>query len=139
MMKSVDTCHQCGALVNLSDGKTNCPECGAKMKLPQIPLDLGEKIEKKDKKQSENVCPHCMKKIMDETSLFCPYCGKSVDESEIPNNLDELIDKTSVAKEFMDLDTSSELIKFYVPDNLQYAIFNCFELYKDVSSQVKIN
>jgi len=62
---------------------------------------------------------------MDETSLFCPYCGKNVsDESEIPKNMEELNDKTSVGKEFMDLDTSSEIIKFYIPDNLQYAIFN---------------
>ena len=38
--------------------------------------------------------------------------------------MEELNDKTSVGKEFMDLDTSSEIIKFYIPDNLQYAIFN---------------
>ncbi len=123
IMKSVDTCPHCGALVNLADGKTNCPECGAEMSLPQIPIDLGGQIEKKEKKQSENICPHCMKKIMDETSVFCPFCGKNI-LSHSPKNMDKLIDKTSVAKEFMDLDTSNELIKFYVPDNLQYAIFN---------------
>ena len=124
MMKSVDTCPQCGVLVNLADGKTNCPECGADMSLPQIPIDLGGQLEKKENIQSEKVCPHCMKKIMDETSVFCPYCGKNVDGLEISKNMDELIDNTSVAKEFMGLDTSSEIIKFYIPDNLQYAIFN---------------
>ena len=124
IMKSVDTCPQCGALVNLSDGKTHCPECGADMKIPQIALDLSGQLEKKEKKQSKNLCPHCLKKIKDETSVFCPYCGKRVDEMEVPKAMDEIIEKTSVAKEFMDIDTSSEIIKFFIPDNLQYAIFN---------------
>jgi actin-related protein len=119
MMKSVDTCPQCGILVNLADGKKNCPECGAEMSLSQIPIDLDGK---KQKKPSMNKCPHCLKKIMDETSVFCPYCGKKV--SEFPEKTDESIGKPSVAKEFMDLDSSSDIIKFYIPDNLQFAIFN---------------
>ncbi|MFX1442182.1 MAG: zinc ribbon domain-containing protein [Promethearchaeota archaeon] len=121
MMKSIDTCPQCGALVNLADGKRNCPECGAEMSLPHIPLDLGKKIEKK---RSDTLCPHCLKKIMDETSVFCPYCGRKVKESAITTDMDDIIEKTSTAKEFMDLDSSSELIEFYIPDNLQFAIFN---------------
>jgi len=122
MMRTVDTCPQCGILVNLADGKKNCPECGAEMSLPQISIDLEGQIEKKEKKKSVHTCPHCKKKIMDETSLFCPYCGKKVDE--IPKKIDQIIEKTSVAKEFMDLDSKSDLIKFYIPDNLQFAIFN---------------
>ncbi len=124
MMKSIDTCPQCGALVNLADGKMNCPECGAEMKPPQISLDLSGKTEKKEKTPSEKICPKCMKQIKDDTSRFCPYCGSLIDALETTKNMDDVINKTAVASEFMDLDTSSKVINFYIPDNLQYAIFN---------------
>ncbi len=124
IMKTRDTCPECGIIIDLSDGKTNCPECGVDLNLPQIAIDLGGSIGKKEVKKHDNFCPHCKKKIKDATSLFCPYCGKKIEEVDTPPSMDDVIEKTSVAKEFMGNNDSSDLIKLYIPDNLQYAIFN---------------
>ncbi len=105
--KTIDTCPECGELVDLSGGGESCPSCGASMKLPQLSIDIGKSIDKKSRK-----CPHCNKKIMDASSVFCPFCGKGI------------ADNFSSVKEFTDISDSDEVIKFFVPDNLQYAIFN---------------
>jgi actin-related protein len=123
-MKTRDTCPECGIIIDLSDGKTNCPECGVELNLPQIAIDLGGSIGKKEVKKHDSFCPYCKKKIKDATSLFCPYCGKKIEEGDTPISMDNVIEKTSVAKEFMGNNDSSDLIKLYIPDNLQYAIFN---------------
>jgi actin-related protein/endogenous inhibitor of DNA gyrase (YacG/DUF329 family) len=73
--KMEDTCQQCGNLVDLTDGKQNCPFCGTAMALPTISLDLN----KIDKIEQQKKCPFCEKEIKDKASLFCPYCGKSME------------------------------------------------------------
>ena len=104
--KTIDTCPECGELVDLSDKKQTCPSCGASMKLPQL------SIEPKGLSAKSRKCPHCNKKIMDSSSVFCPFCGKGIAEN------------FSSVSEFTDISDSDEIIKFFVPDNLQYAIFN---------------
>ncbi|TFG26369.1 MAG: zinc-ribbon domain-containing protein [Promethearchaeota archaeon] len=122
--KIKDTCPECGAFVDLSDGTTHCPECGADMNVPQIAIDLGKSLEKQDIKKSENICPSCKKKLKDITSVFCPYCGKRIKEEKLPKSADGIIEKSLFAKEFGGENDSNELINLDIPDNLQYAIFN---------------
>jgi actin-related protein len=117
--KKEDTCPTCGAFVNLSDGKDLCPSCGGVLILPEIKITgLGETNSKTGK------CPHCQKDIPASDSLFCPYCGKSVESLETAEMPKELIEKTA-AQEFSEtIESASKIIKFFVPDNLQFAIFN---------------
>lgn len=116
-----DTCPKCGTLVDLSDGKDSCPSCGASMKLPNISLDLGASSEKK--KIYEN-CPYCNKSLKDYSSLFCPFCGKNLAQISIPTVPEGSLEAALAANEFTDTTDKDEIIKFFVPDNLQYAIFN---------------
>ena len=75
------------------------------------------KVQKRKKKK----CPHCHKEIQDATSLFCPYCGRSVETFEKP---DISIEKTP-AKNFVEyMESSNKVIKFFIPENFQFAIFN---------------
>ncbi|MHA1488270.1 MAG: zinc-ribbon domain-containing protein [Promethearchaeota archaeon] len=134
--KNEDTCPQCGNLVDLSDGKTTCPFCGANMSLPKISISLNNVKVKEKSKLNANKCPHCGKEIFDKTSLFCPYCGKviesteiaSLDEkslgsTEIPVSKKEKIEKAP-PNELSEYFEPSNLVYFYIPDNLQYTAFN---------------
>jgi centractin len=128
-IKSEDTCPQCGALVNLADGKEHCPTCGASMKVTQI--SLGNLLDKgKEKKTKPGRCPYCGKNMKDVESSFCPYCGKNVDALDVPDTLEvELaLSKATAyggAEEFTkSFDTTDDLLKLFVPENLHFAIFS---------------
>ncbi|MFX1570431.1 MAG: zinc ribbon domain-containing protein [Promethearchaeota archaeon] len=116
--KKEDNCPHCGALVNLADGNEICPSCGGTLVLPKIEIGTLGQVNKDIGK-----CPHCNKDIVDKTSLFCPYCGKAIEalgKVDIPK---EITQKTP-AQEFSEfMETANKIIKFFVPDNLQYAIF----------------
>ena len=114
--RTKDTCPECGELVDLSDGKESCPSCGASMKVPQVSINLGK---------SKRICRFCNKEVKDDSSVFCPYCGKNIQKVDMPKIAENLIETTVVAKEFSEEhNQSTEIIRFFVPDNLQYAIFN---------------
>ncbi len=119
--KKQDTCPHCGAFVDLSDGKNLCPSCDGVLVLPEI------KIVKQDgskQKTSTSNCPYCGKEVPDSDSVFCPYCGKPIESLGTPNIPKELGGK-SAAQEFSEtIKSASKILKFFVPDNLQYAIFN---------------
>ena len=119
--KKRDTCPHCGAFVDLSDGKSICPSCGGILVLPEI--KIGNQDKSKQTQLKAGKCPHCKKDITDLDSFFCPYCGKpieSIDTVEMPK---DIIERTP-AQEFSDsIKSASKIIKFFVPDNLQFAIF----------------
>ncbi|MFW9999556.1 MAG: hypothetical protein ACFE9Q_06735 [Candidatus Hodarchaeota archaeon] len=116
--KRDDTCPHCGNFVNLSDGKELCPSCGGVLVLPEIKLGVSsQKDERKGK------CSHCLKEFSDVSSLFCPYCGKPIEALESAEIPEEITKKTP-AQEFSELmESANKVIKFFVPDNLQFAIF----------------
>jgi actin-related protein len=117
--KKEDTCPNCGTFVDLSDGKTLCPSCGGVLILPEIKIGSN-----KQTNQNTGACPHCKKAITDLDSLFCPYCGKSLDLSVSVDDQKDVFKKTP-AQEFSEtIKTASKVIKFFIPDNLQFAIFN---------------
>jgi actin-related protein len=121
--KTEDNCPNCGALVDLSDEQNQCPFCGTDMTTSQMALDLGTSS-KMNITSFTGVCPSCNKEVKDKTSVFCPYCGQSLESlniTEVPKESPEL---TPMAGEFVEIDDSSEIIRFFVPDNLQFAIFN---------------
>jgi actin-related protein len=130
--KIQDNCPECGAIINLSDNQGLCPECGADINLPQISLDITK--DKSQKSPSTPLCPYCKKEIKDSTSLFCPYCGKNIKSTESSEEMNNIIDNTSLAREFMDSDKTDKLIKFFIPDNPQYAIFNGASILGSLSS-----
>ncbi|MFX1454894.1 MAG: zinc ribbon domain-containing protein [Promethearchaeota archaeon] len=116
--KQRDTCSHCGAIIDLSTGIEYCPSCGGRLSLPEIKIDLSSGNEPRQKLAK---CPYCEKEIQDTTSLYCPYCGRSI----------EILDKTEKSKEEIPsqgfseyAESSNEIIKFFVPDNFQFAIFN---------------
>ncbi|MFX1593204.1 MAG: hypothetical protein ACFFB6_11410 [Promethearchaeota archaeon] len=120
--KKEDTCPKCGAFVDLSDGKNICPSCGGVLVLPEIKIGENDKYIQKPLKKGK--CPHCKKDVADLDSLFCPYCGKPIESLETVTAPKELIEKTP-AQEFSEsIESASKVLKFFVPDNLQYAIFN---------------
>jgi len=127
--KKEDTCPQCGALVDLSDGKENCPNCGASMRVTQLSFesDFGKSKEKKIK---PGKCPYCNKSIKDLESSFCPYCGKNIDALEVPDaqEVEQALEQANAfggAQEFTKFyEPSEELLKLYIPKDLQFAIFN---------------
>ena len=120
--KKEDTCPHCGTLVDLTDGKEFCPSCNGRIVLPELSigsLKIGNnpKLEK-----GKRVCSNCKKTVEDGDSIFCPYCGKSFPLKEIPP---EIVKNTSPAREFSGYyESSEEVVRFFVPDNLQFAIFN---------------
>ncbi|MFO8017971.1 MAG: zinc ribbon domain-containing protein [Promethearchaeia archaeon] len=126
--KKTDTCPKCGELIDLSDDNEFCPQCGAKMKIPKIPIAINmedEKGAKKEETPEELICPHCNKKITDSTSRFCPYCGKNIPEEPDLGPVEEKVEKAPEAKEFTGFYEESEnIIKFYIPENLQTSIFD---------------
>jgi len=120
--KTKDTCPQCGNTVDLSDGKTTCPECGAKMTPTQIDLNMGS-TESSEKPEIPDTCPNCQKEITDKTSLFCPYCGEKLTKTE-EKETKSFESTPQPAMEFSDeFESSENALKFFIPDNLQYAIF----------------
>jgi len=120
--KKEDTCPNCGAFINLSDGKKLCPSCGGVLILPEI--KIGTPGEAEQKRPEKGICPHCKKDIVDTDSLFCPYCGKPIESLETTSLPEEVIEKTP-AQEFSEfIGSANKILKFFVPDNLQFAIFN---------------
>ncbi len=123
--KKEDTCPHCGTLVDLTDGKEFCPSCNGRMVLPElsigsVKLGTNPKSEKKSR-----ICPNCKKKVGDEDSIFCPYCGKSFPLEEIPEVPPEIINNSPPAREFSGFyESSEEVVRFFVPEHLQFAIFN---------------
>jgi actin-related protein len=119
--KKEDNCPHCGAFIDLSDGKNLCPSCGGVLVLPKI------KIGKQDdgtQRQLKANCPNCGKQIPDSDSVFCPYCGKPIESLEIPDT-PKVLEEKSAAREFSEtIKSASKILKFFVPDNLQYTIFN---------------
>ncbi|MBY8985643.1 MAG: zinc ribbon domain-containing protein [Candidatus Lokiarchaeota archaeon] len=119
--KQSDTCSQCGEKIDLSTGIEYCPSCGVRLSLPEIKIDLSSRIETQSIKGKQRKCPYCRKEIQDSTSLFCPYCGKSVESIEQP----KISKEKTPAQEFVEyMESSSEVVKFFIPDNFQFAIFN---------------
>ncbi len=119
--KQSDTCSQCGEMIDLSTGIEYCPSCGGRLSLPEIKIDLSSRSEIEGSKKKKGKCPYCKKEIQDATSLFCPYCGWSIETFEKP----EISEEKTPAQEFVEyMESSSKVIKFFVPNNFQYAIFN---------------
>jgi actin-related protein len=123
--KKTDTCPHCGELVDLSNGKEFCPSCGGRMTLPELSIEFGGGSAKPISIGDKIICPNCQKEVIDASSIFCPYCGKSLESFETPEVQKQEIKKITPAKEFSGYYKSTEgLLKFYIPDNLQFAIFN---------------
>ena len=122
--KEQDNCPECGTLVDISDEKTNCPTCGADLNVSQVQINLlGGSQDEAGKKLNTGVCPHCNKELQDRASIFCPYCGKGLEIFDIPSKPKSFIPETS-AEEFVEKSESEEIINFFIPDNLQFAIFS---------------
>ncbi len=118
--KSEDTCSHCGVFIDLSDGKEICPSCGGRLGLPAIKLGLSMEKEEKD----SGKCPNCKKDVSDTSSLFCPYCGKPIETLDATTIPKDFIEKAPPT-EFTELkDPTNKTLNFFVPDNLQFAIFN---------------
>ncbi len=113
--KAEDTCPKCGAILDLSDGKKKCPKCGANLQVTQINIGLGD---------SEGIlCPLCNKKIEDVTSLFCPYCGYKLREKDSEKGSEDVKEIPSgEPSEYFE--ESQNFLNFFVPEQLQLAIFN---------------
>ena len=125
--KTEDTCSKCGTLVNLSRNK-NCPSCGASMSAPMITFDLGMDLgKKKDKISKKIMCPHCLKTVKDSGSSFCPYCGQNIEAFETLDIVAEKIEEelSVTVDEFTGFyDPTEEIIKFFIPRNVEFASFN---------------
>ncbi|MHA2180256.1 MAG: double zinc ribbon domain-containing protein [Promethearchaeota archaeon] len=117
--KQRDTCSHCGAIIDMSSGIEHCPSCGGRLSLPEIKLDISSRSSTNGSKNTK--CPHCKKEIQDNTSLFCPYCGRSIETLDQPKTSKE----EAPPQEFSEyVDSSNNLIKFFIPDNFQFSIFN---------------
>jgi actin-related protein len=120
--KKSDTCSHCGAFVDLSSGIEYCPSCGGRLALPEIKIDLSSPSGKQ--KPKKGICPFCKKEIADISSVFCPYCGRSI-ESIGDTDVKEIKKRKTPAQEFTEyMEASNKVLKFFVPDNLQFTIFN---------------
>ncbi len=120
--KKQDNCPHCGALLEITEDLEFCPHCNGRIKLPEINIDLDTKNSEEPEESKEIRCPSCNKEIKDSSSAFCPYCGSML-KSEGQLNSEENID-LNFAGEFNDYqEPSEELIKFFVPDDPQTAIF----------------
>lgn len=127
--KTKDTCPKCGAVVDLSSGNKVCSECGTSLETVRIDIEV------KDYTSSETFsCPLCNKSIP-EASLFCPYCGYKVEKEDpkASETKEEEIEpvKHEVSQQKLNnsepseyFDSSSNILRFFVPDNLQTAIFS---------------
>ncbi|MBN1214862.1 MAG: hypothetical protein JXA99_05400 [Candidatus Lokiarchaeota archaeon] len=121
--KENDTCPQCGTLVSLSGGIKNCPQCGANMEMPTIQIDISQ-----DKISNIITCSKCKKEIKDKESVFCPFCGNNLktEALKIPmNEIQKAKEETVKSIGFSEYtDSSKSGIKFFIPNNLQLAIYN---------------
>ncbi|MFX0165065.1 MAG: hypothetical protein ACFE9V_07060 [Candidatus Hodarchaeota archaeon] len=120
--KKSDTCSHCGAFVDLSSSIEHCPSCGGRLILPEIKIELSSSSGKKD--IEKRLCPFCKKEIADISSLFCPYCGKSIESLE-KTEVPKVEKPKTAAQEFTEyMEASSKVLELFVPDNLQFTIFN---------------
>ncbi|MEJ2277407.1 MAG: zinc-ribbon domain-containing protein [Candidatus Lokiarchaeota archaeon] len=114
--KTKDTCPNCGTIVDLSTTNT-CPKCGNKLESPKISINLDTTGNK------TIVCPSCGREISDKGSKFCPFCGNSLEGISKDSNPSEPKEISDVSTSEYD-DLSSDIVKFFIPENPQYAIFN---------------
>jgi actin-related protein len=133
--KTQDNCPQCGAILDLSDGKKTCPKCGASLGVTQIDIKVED--------SRAITCPLCNKEIDDLTSRFCPYCGYKIKKKEKkkkkkreaePKSETEVKPEPKIETEpeveppsnetTEYFDSSQNFLKFYIPENLQLSIFN---------------
>ncbi|MBD3254667.1 MAG: zinc-ribbon domain-containing protein, partial [Candidatus Lokiarchaeota archaeon] len=117
--KERDTCPECGEVVDLSEDIDTCPACGASLQVPKVEIGLGGDDSSPTVLNQDN-CPFCGKKIKDKSSSFCPYCGKPLEVTQKSPKFME----PEAAPEFVDTDSSDELLTYFIPDNLQTSIFN---------------
>ena len=124
-VKNKDTCPHCGILIDLSDAIEYCPSCNGRISLPELSIG-STTLDKKPKLDSGNIrCPNCKKLIEDESSIFCPYCGGSFQSSTLPEITPEIVKQAPPAREFSGFyESTDEVVRFFVPENLKYAIFN---------------
>ena len=123
--KKEDTCPHCGTLVDLTDGKEFCPACNGRMILPELSIGSVQLGTNPKHEKGKRVCPNCKKNVEDDKSIFCPYCGKAFPLPEIREVPPEIIKDTPPAREFSGFyESSEEVLRFFVPENLQFAIFN---------------
>jgi actin-related protein len=116
--KDTDTCPQCGTIVNLSETES-CLNCGYKLETPKISIDLGVK------KAGSITCSECGKEIGDIESRFCPFCGEALEMGGLEEKGPEEEPKDLSEFQFSEYyDDSSEILKFFIPEEPQYAIFN---------------
>ena len=124
-VKKEDTCPHCGVLVDLTDGKEYCPSCNGRIILPELSIGSTTLAKKPKLDKGDIYCPNCKKKIEDAASIFCPYCGGSFQSKTLPEVPNEIIKQPAPATEFSGFyEASDEVIRFFVPENLQFAIFN---------------
>ena len=124
-VKKEDTCPHCGVLVDLTDGKEYCPSCNGRIILPELSIGSTTLAKKPKLDKGDIYCPNCKKKIEDVASIFCPYCGGSFQSKTLPEVPNEIIKQPAPATEFSGFyEASDEVIRFFVPENLQFAIFN---------------
>lgn len=120
--KNKDNCPHCGALLDVSDDLEFCPQCKGRIKIPEIAIDINSNETQNSNEVESKSCPFCNKEISDPTSTFCPYCGNKI-EKESQSKFGEELD-LKIADEFSDYSGPSEdIIKFYVPENPELAIF----------------
>jgi actin-related protein len=123
--KQNDTCPHCGVLVDLSEGTEICPSCGNRIILPTLTIGSVKSAKNAQSLNREIKCSHCNKVIEDKSSTFCPYCGKSLERSEIADFSKDVIKQPIPAKEFSGFyKNSEEVLNYFVPENIQFAIFN---------------
>jgi len=135
--KTQDTCPHCGIMVDLSDGKEFCPSCGGRVTLPELSIEIGGGSTSPVIVDGRMFCPKCNKEVIDSSSIFCPYCGNSLLEST--GTKAKEIKKLAPASEFSGYYKSTEgLIKFYVPENLQFAIFTGAAILGSLPSFLKL-
>lgn len=126
-----DTCEKCGQLVDLSTDSKYCPFCGNPMKMPaiEIPLKLKKELNLKNQKRAKNICPICKKGLLGGVEhLFCPFCGKKIQGLEVPTITG---DQEMPVEEYTEVvpaiptyyENVSELFKFFIPENKQFAIY----------------
>ncbi len=126
-----DTCEKCGQLVDMSADSSYCPFCGNPMKMPaiEIPLKFERNLSFKKQEKGKSKCPICNKVLPGETEhLFCPFCGKKIQGLEVPAITDALDMPVEEYTEVVPAiptyyENVSELFKFFIPENKQFAIY----------------
>jgi actin len=123
--KTQDNCPHCGVLVDLTDGKEFCPSCGKRMILPELKLEFSPNSAKPITLGGKIICPNCSKEVADKSSIFCPFCGSALETLDIGTPRKSVISEPPPAREFVGYyEKGDKILQFYVPENLQYAIFN---------------